>query len=227
MDKDQVAAFFRVLYTARALRRLRPDPVPEDVLFQLVDAAIRAPSGQNAQDWRFIVVTDTAIKQLMQEAATNAWARYQPRFAEHPELMDELPRTKRLSLKATAHLARHVSDAPAVIVACGLQGRHSTPGGSIFPAVQNLLLAARALGLGASIFQLALSPAVVKALGIPDDYQAYCAIPVGYPEDRPGPVQRRPVRRVAFRDRWGELWPYAESQPDDGWNDRWIQQGAR
>ena len=222
IETDQVAAFFRVLYTTRALRRLKPEPVPEEVLFQLIDAAIRAPSGQNVQDWRFIVVTDAAIKRLMQEAATAAWARYQPRFAEQPELMDEMPRTKRLSLKATAHLARYVGNAPAVIVACGLQGRHSTPGGSIFPAVQNLLLAARALGLGASIFQLALSPAVVSAIGVPDDYQAYCAIPVGYPEDRPGPVWRRPVRQVAFRDGWGEPWPFAESQPDDGCQDRWT-----
>ena len=215
-------AFFRVLYTTRALRRLKPDRVPEELLFQLIDAAIRAPSGQNAQDWRFIVVTDATIKRSMQEAATSAWSRYQPGLAEHPELIDDLPRTKRLSLKATAHLAHHVGDAPAVIVVCGLQGRHSTPGGSIFPAVQNLLLTARALGLGASIFQLALSPTVVKALGVPDDYQAHCAIPVGYTEDRPGPVRRKPVRQVAFRDRWGGPWPFAESQQEDGWRDRWV-----
>lgn len=126
---------FHALYTTRALRRLKPDPVPEDLLFQLIDAAIRAPSGQNAQDWRFIVVTDPEIKGLMQEASAQGWARYQPRFAENPELMDELPRTKRLSLKSTAYLGAHLGDAPAIIVVCGLRGRHSTPGGSTFPAV--------------------------------------------------------------------------------------------
>ena len=214
---DDAVAVFRVLYTTRALRRLKPDPLSEDVLFQLVDAAIRAPSGQNAQDWRWIVVTDPAIKQLMQDAASAGWARYQPKFAEQPELLDELPRTKRLSLRSTEHLAHHIGEAPAVIVACGLRGRHSTPGGSIFPAVQNLLIAARALGLGASIFQLALSADVIAALGVPEEYQAHCLIPVGYPLDRHGPVRRKPVRQIAYRDRWGETWPFAESQPDEGW----------
>ncbi|TAK72874.1 MAG: nitroreductase [Dehalococcoidia bacterium] len=210
------------MYTTRALRSLKPDLVPEELLFQLVDAAVRAPSGQNRQDWHFVVVTDPAVKALMQEAATAAWSRYQPEFAARPALMDELPRAKRLSLKSTEHLARHIGEAPAVIVVCGARGRHSTPGGSTFPAVQNLLLAARALGLGASIFQLALSPAVIEALGVPEDQQAYCAIPVGYPMGRPGPVRRRPVRQVAFRDRWGEPWPFAEDQPDDGWTGQWV-----
>ena len=218
MRDDEQAALFRALYTTRALRRLKPDPLPEELLFQLVDAAIRAPSGQNRQDWRFVVVSDLAIKALMQDAATDAWSRYQPQYAERPELMDDLPPAKRLSLKSTAHLAYHIGEAPAVIVVCGARGRHSTPGGSTFPAVQNLLLAARALGLGASIFQLALSPAVIEAIGVPEDQQAFCAVPVGYPTGRPGPVRRRPVRQVAFRDRWGEPWPIAEDQPDDGWS---------
>ena len=213
---------FEAIYTTRALRRLKPDVVPEELLFQLIDAAIRAPSGQNAQDWRFVIVTHPAIRGLMQEASAAGWARYQPRFAENPELMDELPRTKRLSLKSTAHLAAHLGDAPAIVVVCGQKGRHSSPGGSVFPAVQNILLAARGLGLGASIFQLGLSPTVVEAMGIPDEYQPYCVIPVGWPEDRHGPVRRRPVKQVAFRDRWGEAWPFAEEQPDEGWAARSI-----
>jgi nitroreductase len=216
MDAERVDSFFEVLYTTRALRRLKPDPVPDELLFQLIDAAIRAPSGQNAQDWRFIVVTDPALKMKMQASAIEAWTRYQPRYAEHPELMDELPRTKRLSLKSTAYLAHHVGSAPAVIIACGLKGRHSSPGGSIFPAVQNLLLSARALGLGASIFQLALSPAVIEELGVPGEYQAYCSIPVGYPLDQHGPVHRRPVRQVTFKDHWGAPWDFAEAQPEGG-----------
>ena len=216
MESEHAAALFDVIYTTRALRRLKPDPVPETALFRLIDAAIRAPSGQNAQDWRFIVVTDPTIKAAMRTAAEAAWARYQPRFAENPALIDELPRTKRLSLSSTQYLAQHVDTAPAVIVACGLKGRHSSPGGSIFPAVQNLLLAARALGLGASIFQLALSPAVIEQLGIPDEYQAYCCVPIGYPIDNHGPVRRRPVRDMAFKDRWLERWEYAETQPAEG-----------
>jgi nitroreductase len=72
MDPQRVASFFEVLYTTRALRRLKPDPVPDAVLFQLIDAAIRAPSGQSAQDWRFILVTDPALKRDMEAAATEA-----------------------------------------------------------------------------------------------------------------------------------------------------------
>lgn len=222
MTPDRADPFFKILYTTRALRRLKPDPVPDNVLFQLIDAAIRAPSGQNAQDWRFIVVTDPALKAAMQASASARWTRYQPRFAANPELMDELPRTKRLSLKSTAYLAHHVESAPAVIIVCGLKGRHSSPGGSVFPAVQNLLLSARALGLGASIFQLALSPAVIQALGVPEEYQAYCSIPVGYPLDRHGPVRRRPVRQITFKDRWGESWDFAEGQPEQGLQDEYA-----
>lgn len=223
MEQSDIGPFFRVLYTTRALRRLKPDPVPEDLLLRLIDAAIRAPSGQNAQDWRFVVVTGQSIKGVMQEAATAAWARYQPKFAAQPDLIDELPRTKRLSLRSTEYLAKHIGEAPAIIVACGMANRHSSPGGSIFPAVQNMLLTARALGLGASIFQLALSGDVVRALGIPDDYRAHCLLPVGYPLDRPGPVRRKPVRDVVFLDRWGAAWPAAQALPDDGFAAGWLE----
>ena len=137
---------FQALYTTRALRRLRPDHIPNDVLFQILDAAIRAPSGQNAQDWRFVVVTDPILKQRLQDWARAGWQRYQPQYVAHPELMDALPHSQRLALKSVDHLSRHLAQVPAIVVVCGLRGRHATPGGSAFPAVQNLLLAARALG---------------------------------------------------------------------------------
>jgi len=213
------------MYSTRALRRLRPDLVPEETLFQLIDAAIRAPSGQNAQDWRFLIVTDAAIRAKLGEWARDGWARYQPRFAERPEAMDDLPRTQRLSLRSVEYLAHHLDEAPAIILICGRTGRHSTPGGSTFPAVQNLLLAARALDLGASIFNLPLAHAreLMETLGIPDDNQIYCLVPVGYPVDQPGPVNRKPVAKVAFVNHWGESWPFAEQQPTQGWQDRWLR----
>ena len=138
--------------------------------------------------------------------------------------MDGLPRTQRLSLKSVAHLARHLGEAPVVVAVCGLRGRHSTPGGSTFPAVQNLLLAARALGLGASIFNLPLAHAqeLSEALGIPENNQVYCLVPLGYPLDRQGPVRRKPVRQVAFWNRWEQPWPFAEGQPEDGWQAKWV-----
>jgi nitroreductase len=228
VQKESPIGLFAAIYTTRALRRFKPDPVPDEVLFQLFDAAIRASSGQNAQDWRFVVITEPAIKQRLQVWAQEGWARYQPRYAENPALMDQLPRTQRLSLKAVAHLAYHLAEVPVIVAVCGLQGRHSTPGGSIFPAVQNLLLAARAMGLGGSIFNLPLSHAeeLMAATGIPENNQVYCLIPLGYPLDKPGPVRRKPVKQVVFWERWQQRWPFAEEQPDEGWQGRWIGKGS-
>lgn len=225
MAEREPIGLFEAIYTARALRRLKPDPIPDEVLFQVLDAAIRAPSGQNAQDWRFVVITDPAVKARLQAWAEEGWRRYQPQYAADPSLMDALPRTRRLSLKAVAYLAAHLADAPAVIAVCGLRGRHSTPGGSTFPAVQNLLLAARGLGLGGSIFNLPLShaPELMELLGIPDTNQIYCLIPLGYPLDRHGPVRRKPVKQVVYWNRWEQPWPFAQAQPDEGWGDRWIR----
>lgn len=224
MKEPNAIGLFEALYTTRALRRLRPDPVPEEVLFQILDAAIRAPSGQNAQDWRFVLITEPEIKQRMQSWAEEGWGRYQPRFAENPALMGELPRTQRLSLRAVEHLVHHLGEAPVIVAVCGLSGRHSTPGGSTFPAVQNLLLAARALGLGASIFNLPLSHAreLMEALAIPENNQIYCLVPLGYPQDKHGPVRRKPLKAVTYWNRWEQPWPLANAQPDEGWQAKWA-----
>jgi nitroreductase len=221
---DEQPGLFETIYTTRALRRFKPDPIPDDVLFQLFDAAIRAPSGQNKQDWRWIVITNSAVKEKLQEWAVEAWRRYQPKYAENPALMDNLPRTQRLSLRSVHDLAHNLATVPALILVLGLKGAHSTPGGSTFPSVQNLMLAARALGLGTSVFNLPLGhPAELRELlAIPENNEIYCLLPIGYPTDRPGPVRRRPVRDVVFRERFGEPWPFATSQPESGWQSRWL-----
>ena len=226
MDEES-PGLFRTMYTMRALRRFKPDPIPEEVLFQLFDAAIRAPSGQNVQDWRFIIVTDPAVKRSLQAWAEEGWARYQPEYSQRPELMDALPRTRRLSLRSVEHLVKHLAEVPAVILVCGLRGRHSTPGGSTFPAVQNLLLAARALGLSGSVFNLPLGHVaeLMQMLDIPKSNQVFCTLPIGYPSDRHGPVRRKPVKRVVFRERFARCWEFAEKQPDEGWQARWIGEG--
>ena len=215
---------FATMYSARALRRFRPDPVPDEVLFQLMDAAIRAPSGQNTQDWRFILVRDKRHKREMQKWAQIPWRRYQARFAEHPEAMDALPRSQRLSLKSVEHLVHHLAETPVIVVVLGLKGRHSTPGGSTFPAVQNLLLAARGLGLSGSVFNFPLSreDALREMLGIPDNNEVYCAVPIGYPTDRHGSLSRKPVSQVVYDGKFGQRWSFAEAQPDRGWQDRWL-----
>jgi nitroreductase len=216
---------FGTLYTARALRRFKTDPIPDDVLFQLIDAAIRAPSGQNAQDWRFLIVRDAQVKLRMQEWSQTPWQRYMSRYADRPEAIDELPRSQRLSLRSVEHLVHHLAECPAVIIVLGLKGRHGTPGGSAFPAVQNLLLAARSLGLGGSVFNFPLSheTELREQLKIPDNNQIYCLLPIGYPTDRQGPVRRKPVGDVAYLDTFGAPWPFAKAQPADGWQSRWVK----
>ena len=188
MAADGDPGLFESIYSMRALRRFRPDPIPDEVLFQLFDAAIRAPSGQNAQDWRFIVITDPEAKAKMQGWAEIGWSRYQPEFSAHPEQIDDLPRTQRLTLRSVQHLVENLHEAPAIIAVLGLKGRHSTPGGSTFPAVQNLMLSARALGLGGSVFNLPMrgGDELLEMLDIPENNQLYCLLPIGYPTDRFG-----------------------------------------
>ncbi len=217
---------FETLYTTRALRRFKTDPIADDVLFQLFDAAIRAPSGQNAQDWRFVIVRDPAVKAKLQEWSQAPWQRYIARYADRPEAIDELPRAQRLSLRGVEYLVHHLAQCPVVVIVLGLKGRHGTPGGSAFPAVQNLLLAARALGLGGSVFNFPLShEGELRALlSIPDNNQIYCLLPIGYPSDRHGPVGRKPVGDVVYLDEFGTRWPFAQRQPVGGWQDRWLDE---
>jgi nitroreductase len=222
---------FEALYTSRALRRFKPDPVPEEVIFQLLDAAIRAPTGHNSQDWRFVVVTEPEPKKKMQEWSERAWRLAFPAYQED-QAIDALPRTQRLSIKSVKDLAQTLATVPLIIVVCGLRGKHSSPGGSHFPAIQNMLLAARALGLGGSIFNLPMvggpelgGKAMYELLGIPESNEIYACVPLGYPTDKPGPLTRKPVKKVAFRNRWGEEWPFAAEQPDDGWTSRHIKEG--
>ncbi|NJN50420.1 MAG: nitroreductase family protein [Gammaproteobacteria bacterium] len=217
---------FRTIYTTRALRRFKPDPIPDEVMFQVLDAAIRAPSGQNAQDWRFIIVRDKSLLTDMQAWSQTPWQRYLARFGGDSAAIDALPRSQRLSLRSVEHLVHHLAQAPAVILVLGLKGRHSTPGGSAFPAVQNLLLAAHAMGLAGSVFNFPLSheSELRRRLAIPDSNQIYCVLPIGYPTDRHGALARKPVADVAYLDRFGEAWPFAQAQPPTGYQSRWIEE---
>lgn len=216
---------FHTIYSTRALRRFKPDPISNEVLFQLLDAAIRAPSGQNAQDWRFVLVRSRAALKRMQQWSQGPWQRYQARFEDDPVSIDKLPRSQRLSLKSVEHLVAHLAEVPVVIIVCGLRGRHGTPGGSTFPAVQNLLLAARGLGLAGSVFNFPLrgGDEFSEMFNIPKNNEIYCLLPLGYPTDKHGPVRRKPVKAVVYDERFGNKWRYAEGQPEDGWEARWLE----
>lgn len=202
---------FEVMYSCRAMRRLKPDPVPEDLLVRLIDAANQAPSGSNRQGARWIIVRDPDQKKRLADlnrAAVNAYIG--PHSGRPGSLPHQSAAKRQRMLQAVLWQAEHMHEIPALIVACYRfdepvsGGAVARAGGSIWPAVQNLLLAARALGLGAAPTTLALSDrkAAREVLGLPDDVEAFCLIPVGFPLGRFGPVTRLPVRETLRWDRW-------------------------
>ncbi len=202
---------FEVIYNCRAMRRLKPDPVPEELLTRLVEAANQGPTGSNAQLGRWIVVRDPAQKARLAELNKKAVNTYVGPGSGRPTSLPHQPAEKRARmLKSVMWQAEHMQEIPALIIACAEFAAPVSPaesmaaGGSIWPAVQNLLLAARALGLGAAPTTLGLldRPAAKKVLGLPDTIEPMCLIPVGYPLGKFGPVTRLPVQEIMRWDRW-------------------------
>ena len=201
--------FFDVVTTQRAMRRLKPDPIPEPVLRQIMDAAICAPSGGNRQGWRFIVVRDSAKRARLGELYREGWGELVkvPFYAGAAKEPAGSP-TRRM-VESAAHLAEHMGEAPVIIVACialdaGVKASVIT-GASIYPAVQNIMLAARALGIGSCLTTLHRyrEAQVKQLLGIPPDVETVALIPLGYPLGKFGRPPRRPLAEVAFADAWG------------------------
>ncbi len=191
------------------MRRLKPDPVPEEALAKVLEAATQAASAVNRQPWRFLVLQDPTVKEKIANYYRDAWNHaYGAAAAQNVSSLD--PANRRV-LKAANHLAQHMAEVPVLILVC-VVGRPSTGAraassryGSVFPAVQNLMLAARALGLGTTLTTLHKEheQEIKELLDIPQDVETVCLIPLGYPEGRFGPVRRRPVAEVTYYDRWG------------------------
>lgn len=213
---------FEVIYSTRALRRYKPDPVPDELIFQALDAAIRAPAGGNNQNWHFVVVKDEERRRQIGEWYLDGWMKsYYGRFEENPALIDEQPRQQQLVIRSASHLAHNMGRAPVLVFAAGPRGAAS----NVYPAVQNFLLACRALGLGSALttlFQLHADK-IVEYLGVPENYQLFALLPVGWPSDRHGPVTRAPLSKRVSLDHWQTPWDYAEGQPEQGLRDRWLK----
>jgi nitroreductase len=199
---------FEIIQTTRSMRRLKPDPVPSELVRKILEAGVCAPSGGNMQRWRFLVIKDAGIKQTVGTLYKRAWDEVvAPRYqAGEPAPSTSRERFLRL-LDAAEYLAAHIHEAPVWIVPC-LEGATPTrtSGSSIYPAVQNMLLAARALGLGATLTTLYLNfeREVEAALGLPPDWHSYALIPIGHPMGRFGPVRRIALSDVVYEDRWGQ-----------------------
>jgi len=203
---------YEALYTTRAMRRVKPDPIPEEVQKKILDAAIRAPSGGNTQNWRFLLVDDAGLKgelgPIYRDCMDALWSGfYKERVdaaAANPDLDESISFNK--MYRSANHLAENFESYPLMLFAfC----QHDPSGGSIFPAVWNAMLAARAEGVGSAItsaffFQL---EAMKKLLGVPDEsWNFACCVTFGYPKGRWGVAPRVPVHEVARRNSWdGEL----------------------
>jgi nitroreductase len=209
------ADLFEIIRTTRSMRRLKPDPVPNELIRKILEAGVCAPSGGNMQRWRFLLIRDPKVKETVGALYKRAWdEQVAPRYrAGEPAPGMSEERFLRL-LDAAEYLAAHIHEAPVWIVPCLEGGTGGTPtrtsGSSIYPAVQNMLLTARVLGLGATLTTLYLQfeKAAEAALGLPPGVHSYALIPIGYPMGRFGPVRRVALADVVYEDRWGE--PYRD-----------------
>jgi nitroreductase len=200
--------------TQRAVRRLRPDPVDDALVLRCIELALKAPTGSNGQNWEFLVVKDRAVKERLAAQYRRAWALYGGAGRRLAERRGDDGTMGRI-LESVAWQVEHFTDLPVLVVAC-LRGSkvpyvpmpaiaESSYYGSIYPSVQNLLLAARAVGLGASLITLPLwsVTAARSILGLPLSVQPCCIVPLGWPIGRYGPTTRRPVGEVVHLDRYG------------------------
>ncbi len=232
------AKLFDVMWTCRAMRRLKADPVPEELLLALVDAALHGPSGGNAQNWRFVIVRDRAQKEKIQRLWRKTWGFYLETFATVGLRPGETEEQREKMKKAATELVDGLAEVPALIFVCAARDdetarvmaspstlvklvRHFGVGAAVkmatsarrisgladgstaYPAVQNILLAARGLGLGATLTtqHLLLPGQFEAAVGLPSSVTLAAVIPVGYPKGRFGPVKRPDARAVISWDR--------------------------
>ena len=201
---------FEAIYTTRAMRRLKPDPVPREIVMRVIEAATLGPSGSNRQPWIYLVVTEAATKQFVAERYKRAWDTFYltPEKRAVMERQPDSPAGK--TLKSANYLANHLAQAPVLIFPCVKRYNDKfRPGepmyGAIYPAVQNLCLAARGYGLGTSITGLhhIFGKEVDELLGVPPTYANEILIPMGYPKGRWGRPARKAAADVTFFEHWG------------------------
>ncbi|MEM7099713.1 MAG: nitroreductase family protein [Pseudomonadota bacterium] len=217
MQIENDPGLFECIYNMRAMRRLKADPIPQEIIEKILDAAIRAPSGQNTQRWAFVVLTQEQDRKFFGD-------NYRKWF--HKLMGDNAPAAQDNSkparqMKAALHLADHMHEAPLIILACGKRdwpfivpaeeriGLAPPSYGSIYPAVQNLLLACRGLGLGASLTTVhqMFQEEMYNYFDIPEEYGVVASIPIGYPLGNFGPVRRAPLTEKVHYGRWNQREP--------------------
>jgi nitroreductase len=224
--KMEEMGLFQTIHTARALRRLKPDPVPDEVIAKVIDAAVRAPTGSNLQNWRFVVVKDAARRRQIADLyrASMQIAQNVLSHRKAPPHMTE--KLQKQMFDGAIYLAEHFGDVPVLLLAWlhlppdqdnpnlppeQAQTYRRLSGASIYGAVQNMILACRALGLG-TVLTTVLSyqeAELRKLLNAPSDMQLFAVLPIGYPAQGHGhgPVRRLPISDVTYMETFGNNWP--------------------
>lgn len=208
-DLPGTSDLFEIIRTTRAMRRLKPDPVPNALIYKILEAGVCAPSGGNMQRWRFLVIRDTGIKRAVAVHYKRAWdEHFGPRQRAGPPAPGMRRERFLRQIDASEYLAAHIQEAPVWIVPC-LEGEvpnRWSSGASMYPAVQNMLLAARALSLGATLttMHLYFEKEAEAELRLPPGWHSYAILPIGYPTGRFGPVRRVALADVVYEDRWGQ-----------------------
>lgn len=203
------------MQTQRAVRRLHTDPVDLDLIYELLELSLKAPTSSNTQDWAYIVVTGREQKERLARLYRPLFRAFDPIVRRTAKSEQELR-----NMEPGRWQAEHFAEIPVFVIPCYRRGlKHRSVGwpqisvssfyGSVYPAVQNLLLACRAVGLGASLQTLPiwLVPIASRILGLPRNLRPVCVIPIGWAKGRYGPTTRRPIDEVVHIDRYGNQPP--------------------
>jgi len=216
-----MAELYETMSTLRAVRRLRTDPIPDDVMERLLQAACWAPTGGNQQPWSVIVVTDPDKKRALQDVYKPQWERYLVGYHQRLEGQPQEQVDKALRMvSAGTYLADNLHETPAILMFCADPSRMAITdakldrismvgGGSVYPPVQNLMLACVAEGIGCTLTTLHCveEDKVKAALEIPDGWATVAMVPIGYPVGKGhGSITRAPVSKMAYRDTFGTAW---------------------
>ncbi len=206
--------FFEILDSTRAIKRLKPDPVPPELIRKVLDAGTKAPSGVNTQPWEFLVIRDPETKKWVQERYLHFTEERCGALVDSLEGVDT-PHAR--MLRTVMHLAEHLHEAPVLLFVCGHRdwpaavpvkkrdGKAPPPYGSIYPCVQNILLACRGVGLGSSLTPIhhMFEEELALQLGVPDEVSLVALLPIGFPQGRFGLVTRKRAQDLTHFDRWG------------------------
>ena len=203
---------FEALYTTRAMRRVKEDPIPDEIIKSMIDSAIRAPSGSNRQDWRFVAVTDQKVQNQLANIYRETWDYYVKSFynsssdlgASNLKDKEQIESVRRISNSAS-WLAENYDKVPLLVLAFS---RNDPTGSSIYPAIWSLMLAARSHGIGTCLTTVMSfkTEEVYEVLDIPADkgWALNATITAGYPLGKWGIAERKPVEEVTFLNKWGQ-----------------------